>query len=195
MVPKMVNLENKTDAEIDQWIVNHERGGKTQSPLFQELIVERNRRHGKGLEITASIAAMTKNAKEGRYISYADLAAANELSLSKARLKMNGKHGHLDDLLAYCHSHGMPLLTAIVVEKAHIDSGEMDEGPLKAFVAGARRLGVSVSEPTEFLKQCQAECFEWAKTQSDAVDVTEATDAPDASDATDATDATDAVEE
>jgi len=188
----MVSLENKTDAEIDQWIANHERGEQTRSTLYQELIVERNRRHGKGLEITTSVAAITKAAKEGRYISYADLAAANELSLSKARLKMNGKHGHLGDLLAFSHSHAMPLLTAMVVEKAHIESGEMDAGPLKTFVEGARRLGVSVSDPEAFLKQCQAECFEWAKTQSDAIDVTEATDA---ADATDATDATDAVEE
>ena len=178
----MVNLENKTDADIDQWIANHERAGETRSPLFQELIVERNLRHGKGLEIGTSVTAITKAAKEKKYLSYADLAAANELVWSKARLRMNGKHGHLDDLIAYCHSREMPLLTAIVVEKNHVDSGDMDEGTLNGFVEGARRLGVSVSDPAAFLKQCQSECFEWAKNQPDPAEAIDATDVADAID-------------
>ena len=173
----MANLEIKSDADIDQWVANHERAGKTKDPLYQELIVERNRRHGKGLDIATSVAAMTKAAKENRYISYGDLAAANGLTWSKARLRMNGKHGHMDDLLAYCHSHEMPLLTAIVVGRNHLDSGEMDEDTVNGFVAGIRRLGVSVSEPIAFLKQCQSECFEWAAKQPDAPEAPDATDA------------------
>ncbi|MEM5493282.1 hypothetical protein [Hoeflea sp. AS16] len=167
----MANLEIKSDADIDQWIANHERAGKTRSTLYQELIVDRNRRHGKGLDLATSIAALTRSAKEKRYISYGDLAAANGLTWSKARLRMNGKHGHMDDLLAYCHSHEMPLLTAIVVGRDHLDSGEMDDETINGFVAGSRRLGVSVSEPVAFLKQCQSECFEWAARQADAPDV------------------------
>jgi len=170
----MTNLETKSDADIDQWIANHERAGKTQSTLYQELIVDRNRRHGKGLDLATSIAALTKSAKEKRYISYGDLAAANGLTWSKARLRMNGKHGHMDDILAYCHSHEMPLLTAIVVGKNHLDSGEMDEETINGFVAGIRRLGVSVPEPVAFLKECQSECFAWAAKQVDAPDETDA---------------------
>jgi len=169
----MTSLENKSDADIDQWITNHERAGKTRAPLFQELIVERNRRHGKGLDISTSIAAMTKSARESRYISYGDLAASNGMTWSKARPLMSGKHSHMDDLLAYCHSHEMPLLTSIVVGRDHIDSGEMDEETIDGFVAGIRRLGVSVAEPVEFLKQCQSECFEWAAKQPDVIDTVE----------------------
>lgn len=187
----MTNLENKSDADIDQWITNHERAGKTRSTLYQDLIVDRNRRHGKGLDIRISIAAMTKSAKENRYISYGDLAAANGLTWSKARLRMNGKYAHMDDLLAYCHSHEMPLLTAVVVGRNHLDSGEMDEETINGFVAGIRRLGVSVTEPIAFLKQCQSECFEWAAKQADAP---EPAGTPEAADADDASDDTDAVE-
>ena len=169
----MTSLETKSDADIDQWITNHERAGKTRAPLFQELIVERNRRHGKGLDISTSIAAMTRSARESRYISYGDLAASNGMTWSKARPLMSGKHSHMDDLLAYCHSHEMPLLTSIVVGRDHIDTGEMDEETIDGFVAGIRRLGVSVSEPVEFLKQCQSECFEWAAKQPDAIDTVE----------------------
>ncbi|WP_412050858.1 hypothetical protein ACK6D9_04930 [Hoeflea sp. Naph1] len=171
----MATLETKSDADIDQWITNHERAGKTRAPLFQELIVERNRRHGRGLDITTSIAAMTKSARENRYISYGNLAASNGLTWTKARPLMNGSHGHLDDLLAYCHSHEMPLLTAIVVGKNHLDTGDMDEDTIEGFVAGIRRLGVSVADPVEFLKQCQSDCFEWAAKQPDVPDA--ATDA------------------
>jgi len=171
----MATLETKSDADIDQWITNHERAGKTRAPLFQELIVERNRGHGRGLDITTSIAAMTKSARENRYISYGDLAASNGLTWTKARPLMNGSHGHLDDLLAYCHSHEMPLLTAIVVGKNHLDTGDMDKDTIEGFVAGIRRLGVSVADPVEFLKQCQSDCFEWAAKQPDAPDA--ATDA------------------
>ncbi|WP_417410525.1 hypothetical protein [Hoeflea sp.] len=170
----MANLENKSDADIDQWIANHERAGKTRSTLYQDLIVDRNRRHGNGLDIATSIAAMTISARENRYISYGDLAAANGLSWSKARPRMNGNHGHLDDLLAFCHSHEMPLLTAIVVGREHLDSGEMDEETINGFVAGVRRLGVSVSEPVVFLKQCQSDCFEWAAKQVGTPDATDA---------------------
>lgn len=169
----MTSLENKSDADIDQWIANHERAGKTRAPLFQELIVERNRRHGKGLDLGTSIAAMTRSARESRYISYGDLAASNGMTWSKARPLMSGKHSHMDDLLAYCHSHEMPLLTSIVVGRDHLDSGEMDEDTIDGFVAGIRRLGVSVDEPVAFLKQCQSECFEWAAKQPDEIDTVE----------------------
>tara|TARA_R110002020_G_scaffold37828_8_gene113998 strand:+ start:378 stop:890 length:513 start_codon:yes stop_codon:yes gene_type:complete len=169
----MANLETKSDADIDQWIANHERGGKTRASLYQDLIIERNRRHGKGLDIATSIAAMTRSAKENSYMSYGDLAASNGMTWTKARPIMNGKHGHLDDLLAYCHSHEMPLLTSIVVGREHLATGDMDEDTMNGFVAGIRRLGVSVSEPIAFLKQCQSECFEWAAKQPGEIDMVE----------------------
>jgi hypothetical protein len=169
----MATLEHKTDADIDQWITNHERAGKTRASLYQELIVERNRRHGKGLDISTSIAAITRSARGSHFISYGDLAASNGMTWTKARPLMNGKHSHMDDLLAYCHSHEMPLLTSIVVGRDHLDSGEMDKETIDGFVAGIRRLGVSVSEPAAFLKQCQSECFEWAAKQPDEIDTVE----------------------
>jgi 5-methylcytosine-specific restriction protein B len=158
----MMGLKGKTDTEIDAWISNHERLGKTQSELYLALIEERNLRHGHGLSISKSIEAMIAAAKENRFISYGELADANGMEWAKARHRMNGKHGHLDDLLAYCHSKGMPLLTAIVVQKGKLDSGSMDQFTLDGFVEGVQRLGVAVADPDSFLKRCQQECFEWA---------------------------------
>jgi hypothetical protein len=160
----VANFKDKTDAEIDAWIANHERAGKTQSELYRALIEERNLRHGHGLSITKSVEAMISAAREKRFISYGELADANGIEWTKARHRMNGKHGHLDDLLAYCHSNGMPLLTAIVVQKGKLDSGDMDQFTMDGFIEGVERLGVAVTDRDGFLKKCQRECFEWAST-------------------------------
>lgn len=159
----MANLVAKTDAEIDAWISNHETKGQTKSELYSALIEERNRRHGHGLSVAKSIDALIAAARENRFISYGELAEANGVSWTKARHRMNGKHGHLDDLLAYCHSKDLPLLTAIVVQKGKLATGEMDQFTLDGFIEGVERLGVPVLDPVSFLEECQNQCFSWAQ--------------------------------
>ena len=160
----MTDLSKKTDAEIDVWISNHERHGKTTADLYRALIEERNRRHGHGLTIEKSLAALIASAKRREFISYGELAEANGVSWTQARHRMNGKHGHLDDILAYCHSNGMPLLTAIVVQKGNLATGDMDSFTLDGFIEGVQRLGVPVTDAGEFLWDCQKQCFDWAQT-------------------------------
>lgn len=164
----MVDLSRKTDDEIDTWIANHERNGETQTELYRRLIEERNSRHGHGLAITVSVNAIVDAAKQGRFISYGEIAEANQVPWTKARHRMNGKHGHLDDLLAHCHANGLPLLTAIVVQKGKLNSGEMDDFTLDGFIEGVRRLGIAVTEPRDFLETCQRDCFVWAQQGSNA---------------------------
>jgi hypothetical protein len=160
-----MDLASKTDDEIDTWITNHERAKKTDSDFYRSLIVERGRRHGRGLSIDASMNAMVQAAKNGRFISYGELAEANGIAWTKARHIMNGKHGHLDNLLAHCASNRLPLFTAIVVQKGKLASGEMDDFTLADFTEGAERIGRKVIDPRKFLSQCQDECFEWARNQ------------------------------
>ena len=162
----MANLKDKSDDEIDAWIANHERLGKTESQFYSELIEERNRRHGHGLNIDRSIQALIAAAKEGRFISYGELAEANGVPWTKARHRMNGKHGHLDDILAFCRSNKMPLLTAIVVQKGKVETGEMDQFTLDGFIEGVQRVGIPVTDPRSLLIECQSECFRWARHQS-----------------------------
>jgi hypothetical protein len=159
----MVDLGKKSDSEIDAWIGNHERLGKTKSELYAALVRERNRRHGHGLTIERSMQAMILAAQERRFISYGELAEANGVEWTKARHRMNGKHGHLDDLLAYCHANNIPLLTAIVVQKGKLESGEMDSFTLDGFVEGVERLGISVTDAEKFLRGSQEQCFRWAE--------------------------------
>ncbi len=157
----MVDFTTKTDDEIDSWIANHERHKKTDSDLYRNLILERDRRFGRGLNIHVSMRAMVDAAKAGRFISYGELAEANGIAWSKARHLMNGKHGHLDNLLAHCQAQGLPLFTAIVVQKGKLNTGEMDDFTLDGFVEGAQRIGRNVTDAKSFLKQCQEECFAW----------------------------------
>lgn len=163
----MIDLAKKTDAEIDNWIANHERVGETKTDLYVSLIAERSRRHGHGLTIAKSMAALIAAARRHEFISYGELAEANEVPWTKARHRMNGKYGHLDDLLAHCHSNNLPLLTAIVVQKGKLASGEMDQFTLDGFIEGVQRLGIPVTDPSTFLENSQRECFEfdWAGRQ------------------------------
>ena len=158
-----MDLTKKTNSEIDIWIANHERKKETGSELYKDLIAERSLRHGRGLSIDVSIEAMKKAAREQRYISYGELAEANGINWSKARHLMNGKHGHLDSLLAHCHSHSLPLFTAIVVQKGKLGTGLMDDFTLAGFIEGVERLGRVVIDARKYLSECQEQCFSWGK--------------------------------
>ena len=103
--------------EIANWIANHERLRKTDAPLYRALVEERARRFGDLLKPDVSIRRLTDAAKEGRFTTYGALAEANGVPWSKARHPMNGNGGHLDQLLDICHARGLPLLTAICVNK------------------------------------------------------------------------------
>ena len=102
-------------------------------------------------------------ARKGRFTTYGDLAAASNLEWSQARHRMNGVGGHLDRLLDVCHARGLPLLTAICVNKSAVSTGQLEPHSLEGFANGARRLGYIVADPAAFLMETQARCFEWGK--------------------------------
>ena len=68
---------------------------------------------------------------------------------------------HLDSLLEYCHLNDLPLLSAIVVNKPNLNSGELEPDSLKGFIAGVKSLGISVVDENAFLRDAQAKVFEW----------------------------------
>ena len=89
------------------------------------------------------------------------LATASGIEWSQARHQMNGANGHLDRLLDICYARSLPLLTAICVNQGNIVDGELGKEALAGFVAGARRLGLAVSNPLEFHHRCKDECWAW----------------------------------
>jgi hypothetical protein len=158
-----VDLTTKTDSEIESWIRNHENAGKTSEPLYFGLLEERVRRAQlkHKLDFDRSLEHLKQAAIDQTCTSYGNLAQASGVEWSKARHQMNGPNGHLDRLLDICHARGLPLLTAICVNQGNIADGELGEEALAGFVAGARRLGLTVSDPVEFHHRCRNECWAW----------------------------------
>lgn len=158
-----MDIKTKSDREIDTWIRNHEIAEKTGEPLYRKLLEERARRSQSKhkLDFDKSLNHLMEAAKEQRCTSYGHLAAASGLDWSKARHQMNGKDGHLDRLLDLCHARGLPLLTAICVNQGNLDDGELGEAALAGFVAGARRLGLPLTNARNFHHQCRQECWDW----------------------------------
>lgn len=157
------NLSDKTNDEIITWIKNHEDKGVRDTPLYKALIEERNRRFSEKLKLSTSIAFLLKAAKAKQFVGYGELAAANGAKWSnKIRMAMSGKHGHLQNILDYCHLKQWPYLTAIVVSKDHLEDGSMEESTLNGFSDGLRNLGIHIADPAETLRRCQQDVFKWA---------------------------------
>jgi len=164
----MSSPADKTDAQIDQWILNHERNGATDAPLYRELLAERARRsEGAGrLSIGKSIELLIRAATEQRCVTYGDLAKASGVEWSRARHKLSGANGHLDRLLDICHARRLPLLPALCVNESGRESGELEPAALSGFVGGARRLGVTVVDERAFHHEARDECWRWGREQA-----------------------------
>ena len=163
-----MDLQAKTDDEINQWIANHERKtGGTAQPLYRQLLEERARRaqFKQKLNLEKSLERLKDAARRGVCITYGDLAAASGVEWSQARHQMNGASGHLDRLLDLCHARGLPLLTAICVNHAGVSTGELGDDALTGFTTGAQRLGLLVTDPRTFHHRCRDECWEWGRKQ------------------------------
>ena len=160
------DLGSKTDTEIEQWIINHERrpNGRAR-PLYGLLLEERARRSdGKQLlKLDRSLDHLKQAARAGRCTTYGALAAASDVEWSRARQQMNGASGHLERLLDVCHARELPLLTAICVNQEGLETAELGEDALRGFVAGAERLGLRVEDPREFHRKCVEACWAWGR--------------------------------
>ncbi|AOO83098.1 hypothetical protein [Bosea vaviloviae] len=111
------------------------------------------------LKLDTTISAIREAARMKQFISYGDLASSNSVEWSSVRRLMPK---HLDSILWKCHHLGWPLITAIVVNKQHLQTGAMEMESLAGFSEGARRLGVSVTDEPSFLQQQQKLTFDWA---------------------------------
>lgn len=162
-----IAFPNKTDAQIEIWIKNHENGGLTKAPLYMQLLEERARRSQQKqvLNIEKSLSHLRQIAIEQRCTTYGALANASEVEWSKARHQMNGVNGHLDRLLDICHARGLPMLPAICVNQSGLAKCELEETALSGFITGARRLGINVIDARTYHHQCRDECWQWGKEQ------------------------------
>lgn len=161
----MTDFSAKSDAQIDQWIKNHELKKATNLPLYAELLEERAKRgqEKSSLNVNKSIALLRTAATQQRCVSYGDLAKESGVDWNKARHRMNGPAGHLDQLLDVCHARRLPMLPALCVNQSGLKTGELEDNALKGFADGARRLGFAVHDERHFHHERRDECWAWGK--------------------------------
>lgn len=162
-----MDLAAKTDNEIEVWIRNHEAKGGTSAPLYAQLLEERARRSQakQRLNFDRSLDHLKQAAVAQICTTYGALAAASGVDWSQARHQMNGPTGHLDRLLDICHARSLPLLTAICVNQGNVADGELGADALAGFVAGAKRLGISVGDARIFHHESRERCWQWGRGQ------------------------------
>ena len=122
------------------------------------------------LDINKTYKAILAGARDGRFITYGDLAAASGAEWKKARRPLPNQLGQL---VKIAHDRGWPMLSAIVVNKDQVATGVLEGESLAGFLAAADMVGLKVDDPDSFLREQQKAIFEWAKTAPDELGVPE----------------------
>lgn len=91
------------------------------------------------LDINKTYKAILAHARQGRFVTYGDLAAASSVEWRKARLPLPHQLGRL---VRVAHERGWPLLSAIVVNRGQVDTGALEGESLAGFLAAAQMVGL-----------------------------------------------------
>ena len=113
------------------------------------------------LSIEKTYRAILTSARERRFVTYGDLAAASGVPWGQARLPMNR---HLDDFSKRAHQHGCPLLSSIVVTAENRESGIIEGDSLNGLLTAAKLVGFPTTDPLALVKEQQKLVFAWAAT-------------------------------
>jgi hypothetical protein len=162
----MVDVQRLADEELRNLVTNHQEKRATDRPLFREAVEELHRRHGGGLDVDRSLEFLRRAAARRQFVSYGQLAEANDAVWDKVRYPMNA---HLWALVRLARSNGWPMLSAMIVNKQHLATGEMEPETLEGFVKAAMDLGYEVTDRDAFLRQQQEACFRWGAAGSESI--------------------------
>ena len=116
------------------------------------------------LDLRKTYRAILDAARNKRFISYGDLAKANDADWQDVRFGMNR---HLGDLVEIAAARDWPMPSAIVVNKDNIETGTLDGSARDGFIKAAEEFGFDVSNPTDFVEEQQQAVFDWAKAAPD----------------------------
>src|SRR6266446_2259312 len=147
--------------KLEELVAEYEALGKYPDEYYEARRKLEQQKTG-GLDFDKTVAAIHRAARERRFISYKEVADESGVSWGQARRPINR---HLGRLLGWCDKKGYPLLSAIVVDKKHLDSGDMLPGTLNGFITGVQihtRQDVG-HDRKRYLREKQAEVFAWAK--------------------------------
>src|SRR5271167_1402352 len=95
--------------QLRNLIANHRKKGRMDAPLFLDAMAELARREGPGLDFHTSMQIVRHAAREGRFLSYKELADASGVDWGKAHYAIGN---HLWSLVEYAHRRDWPLLSA-----------------------------------------------------------------------------------
>jgi hypothetical protein len=155
-----IDLSAKTVDELKTIIANHEKLGKVKAPRYLAAGVELAGRSAGNLSMDKTVGIITEAAKAGVFLGYKDVADKSGAVWAKVHYAMTK---HLLDVSRHAHRLGLPMLSAIVVNKQHVASGVMEPETLAGFCNCARGLGFEIDDEAAFLKTQQAAVFEAAK--------------------------------
>jgi hypothetical protein len=155
-----VDLKTLSDDHLESLIENYRTHNATDRPEFRSFVEEHNRRFGGNLDLQKTIDFVLGRARERQFTSYGEIAKLHGADWSKVRHLM--PH-HLWDIVQWARSHGLPMLTAVIVNKENVQSGEMEPQTLKGFIRAAEALGYDPKDWQSFLREQQEECFAAAK--------------------------------
>ena len=122
------------------------------------------------LDLKRTYRAILDAARDKRFISYGDLARANDANWRSVRHKMNR---HLGDLVEIAASRDWPMPSAIVVPQDNIEKGILDGKARDGFINAAKESGFDVSDPADFVEEQQQAMFSWAATAPGELILTE----------------------
>ncbi len=155
-----INMASKSPDELKTLIANHERLGKTDAERYLQAVAELATRNSGELTLEKTVAAITAAAKRGIYISYKDVADANGAAANRVQFRIAK---HLLDVSRHAHRLGLPMISAIVVNKLHVTDGKMEPKTLAGFCDCARKLDIEVGDEAAFLQTQQRAVFLAAK--------------------------------
>lgn len=150
------NFAEKSAKELENMVDNYRRRGQTSSEIYQSLLRELELKRGKGLDLEKTLDCVTGAAREHRFVSYKDVAAASGVPMAKARLAFTN---HLYALCEYATIKGLPLLSAIVVNVDGVQTGTMNAEARAGFLKAARDLGAEVTDEEAFVRAEQEKIF------------------------------------
>src|SRR5271165_2030517 len=138
---KVIDVAALSTDGLKNLIANHRAKFATDAPAYIAALRELEVRTGGGLDFNKSFQAIREAAHAGRFLSYKDLADASGVEFSQVRYEIGG---HLWRLVEYAHRNGWPMLSAIVVNKPNVSTGDMEPDTLKGFIRAAKELDLVV---------------------------------------------------
>jgi hypothetical protein len=158
-----VDLEAKSDQELENIVANHRRLKKYGATLFLAALVLLERRKSGGFDIEETVRIIRRYAVDRKFLSYKDIADASGLEWSRVHWTVGP---HLVNVCEFAHGKGWPLLSAIVVNIDKVDTGEMKATNLKGFLEAVEIVGRDIGmDLTRFVHSEQRRVFDWARSE------------------------------